>query len=80
MTKMQIADPVTDPLFWLSSAFILYFSAILFIFFFFEPVAKIDEVAAVTIYIFHNVFHIMKNTLIAIAFYTASRKITAQII
>ncbi|UII33681.1 hypothetical protein LVD17_07600 [Fulvivirga ulvae] len=73
---MNVPNPIIDPLFWVNSAILLYFSGVLFLFLFFEPLAKVNEASAVISYMFHNVLLVLKNVLFAVGFWK-SRSFTA---
>lgn len=69
--EMQIVDPLKLPEFWVNSAILLYFSGSLFVFLFFDLLAERNTISAVSSYIIHNLFLIMKNVMFAIAFWKA---------
>lgn len=69
LTEMKMTDPLKEPLFWINSGVLLYFSSILFVMLFFKPLAKFHEASAVIVYMFHNIFLILKNVFFGIAFW-----------
>lgn len=77
LTEMKLTDPLKEPLFWVNSGVLLYFSSILFVMLFFKPLAKFYEASAVIVYMFHNIFLILKNIFFGIAFWK-DRKLQAS--
>lgn len=69
ITEMKVTNPLRYPLFWVNSAFLVYFSGSVFLTLFFDSLARLHEISAVLSYIFHNTLGLTKNILIAIAFW-----------
>lgn len=68
--KMTVSRPEKEPMFWLSTAALIYFSGSFFIFAYANFIMVYSVEFAVRIWFLHAVFFILFNLLIGIAFWT----------
>ncbi len=77
--EMSVGILTNLPVFWMNSAFLLYFSGSLFLFLLFEPLGKLHETSAIVSYMFHNLLGVIKNILIGVGFWKAIKLAKGQI-
>lgn len=71
--EMKMDSPVNNPVFWVNSAILIYFSGSLFFLIFYEPLKNLHTQGAVISFALHNTLGITKNILFIKAF-TLTRK------
>ena len=77
--EMSVGILTNLPVFWMNSAFLLYFSGSLFLFLLFEPLGKLHETSAIVSYMFHNLLGVIKNILLGVGFWKAIKLAKGQI-
>ncbi len=74
LRKMEIENPIDDPLFFTISSVLMYFSGITFIAAFDWYLQEFDRNASYVSWSFQNLFVILRNVLFGIAFYKQSKQ------
>lgn len=75
LKALSVQNPTNDPYFFSLAAILVYFSGITFIVLFMRFLGAIDQEASFFSYSFQNLFVVLRNVLLAIAFYKTYNQI-----